>query len=64
MTISKTLFSMHQSIKVNNIFVDRVTKYQYLGTILNHTAEINKRVEITISAFMKMKLLLPTKLFA
>lgn len=58
---------MHQpALTVDSTTVDKVTKYQYLASTLNqkhndHSGEINKKIEMAKSGFMKMKTyLVPT----
>ncbi|CAG9833178.1 unnamed protein product [Diabrotica balteata] len=65
MLITKRPQNIHHLLTINSNVIEQVEKYQYLGTLINetndHTAEINRRIEITRLAFIRMKPLLTCK---
>ncbi|CAG9834475.1 unnamed protein product, partial [Diabrotica balteata] len=65
MLITKRPQKIHDLLTINVNVIEQVEKYQYLGTLINetndHTVEINRRMEIVRSAFIRTKPLLTCK---
>lgn len=65
MVISKQAIHNQSTLVIDNKTIERVTKYQYLGTTIketnDHGEEISRRIEIARSAFIKMRPILSNK---